>query len=233
MPTFCSSLIVEQHVDGFQQETSLWQDRELAVFGYSYQHEGQALDALVFKVRRNPKDLLTHLRRIYFCYEKCLSAQLYAALLDLLIVLQGRGQAISRRMIEASRTQLNSRQLQLLNQSAGHELLGNTYSLFSNGYIGYSELVESKEQTETQHDFLTLANDFIEYSQLEQAMDVLETGISLHPDRQDFQHALLELYKSTGNRERFQTHRQTFSDSGILLADEWLDLAHFFEGQAS
>jgi hypothetical protein len=230
MPKFFTNLIAEQHVDQLQPDICLWQDRQLDVFHYSYQNEDQVLDALVFKVRRNSKDLLAHLRRICFCYERQLPAQLYAALLDLVIILHGRGQAISRRMIAASRKRLNSRQLQLLNQAAGHELLGNTYSVFSTGLIGCRELVIGNEQAETEHDFLALANDFIEYSQLEQAMDILETGISHHPERLDLQHALLELYKSTQYRERFQAHQQTFRDSGILLTDEWLHLALFFEG---
>lgn len=233
MSQFFSKLVVGQHGDEFQQqELSLWDDQELAVFSYYHSDEGQALNALVFKVRRNPKNLLAHLRRIYFCYQQRLSAQLYAALLDFVIVLQGKGWTLSRRMIEASRSQLDSQQFQSLTQAAGHERLGNAYSLFSTGQIGRCELVDYQQQVETQHDFLVLANDFIEYCQLEQAMEVLETGIGLHPDRQDLQQALLELYKSTGNRERFQTFRRTFSESGVSLVKEWLVTANFFEGHS-
>lgn len=233
MPQFFSRLMVEQHGNEFRGESHPWQDSELAAFGYYDNDEGQVLDALALKVRRNPKDLVAHVRRIYFCYEKHLSAQLFASLLDLLIVLQGKGQAISRRMIQACRSQLDSGHLQVLNQVAGHDRFGNHYSLFSTGLVGQRELVEHQRRAETQHDFLALADDFIEYSQLDQAMEVLETGIGLQPDRVDLQQALLELYQSTGSRERFTTFRRRFTDTGVPLVDEWQRMANFFEGQSS
>jgi hypothetical protein len=233
MPQYFSRLLAGQNVDEIPQDSGFWRDRELVLFGSTDGNSGQVLAALVFKVSRNPKDLQAHLRRIYFCYEQRLSEQLYAALLDLLIVLAGKGALISRRMIQASRSRLNSRQFQTLYKATGYAQLGNRYSLFSNGILGSRELIRSKPQTETQHDYLALANDFIEYSQLEQAMDALETGIDLYPDRADLQLALLELYKSTQSRERFHGQRQRYSDAGIALVNEWLVLAHFFEGQVS
>lgn len=229
MPQYFSRLFAGQQADEFFQETSFWRDQSLVLFNNPDGDQSQTLNALVFKVRRKPKDLLAHVRRIYFCYDQVLAEQLYAALLDLLIVLDGKGSLISRRMIEASRSRLDSEQFQALHKTTEHAQLGSPYSLFSSGIMGSRELVSSRQQTEMQHDFLELANDFIEYSQLEQAMDVLESGISLHPERADLQRALLELYKSLGNRERFQSHRQRFSDSGIALVEEWLVLAQFFD----
>ncbi|MCQ8115867.1 type IV pilus assembly protein FimV [Methylomonas rosea] len=233
MPQYFSRLLAGPSSDERLQETDFWHDRELSLFSCPNDDAGQALTAIVFKISRNPKDLLTHLRRIYFCYDRRLSEQLYAALLDLVIVLDGKGNSISRRMIQASQSQLHGQQYQDLLKTKGPEPVGNRYSLFSKGMLGRRELVRSIQQTETQHDYLALANDFIEYSQLEQAMDVLETGINFHHDRPDLQMALLELYKSTKNRERFQINRQRFSDSGIVLDGEWLELANYFEGQAS
>ncbi|MBD9356613.1 type IV pilus assembly protein FimV [Methylomonas albis] len=233
MPQYFSRLIAGQHADEFSQETSFWRDQALVLLYNPDGDQSQTLNALVFKVGRQPKDLLAHVRRIYFCYDQHLAEQLYAALLDLLIVLDGKGSLISRRMIEASRSRLNSGQFQALHKTTGRAQFGNPYSLFSSGITGSRELVSSQQQTEMQHDFLELANDFIEYSQLEQAMDVLETGISLHPERADLQQALLELYKSIGNRERFQIHQQRFSDSGVALLEEWLVLAQFFDRQES
>jgi Tfp pilus assembly protein FimV len=153
--------------------------------------------------------------------------------LDLVIILDGKGTSISRRMIQASQARLHGQQCQDLLKTDAKEPQGNRYSLFSKGMLGSRELVRSIQQTEAQHDYLALANDFIEYCQLEQAMDVLETGITLQHDRPDLQLALLELYKSTKNRERFQINRQRFSDSAIVLDAEWLELANYFEGQAS
>ncbi|MGZ0080124.1 FimV family protein [Methylomonas sp. ZR1] len=233
MPQYFSRLLAGPSLDAIPQETDFWHDRELSLFSCPSADADYALTALVFKISRNPKDLLAHLRRIYFCYDRRLSEQLYAALLDLMIILDGKGTAISRRMIQASQSRLLVQQCQDLLKTDGQTPPANRYSLFSKGLLASRELVRSRRQTEAQHDYLALANDFIEYSQLEQAMDVLETGINLQHDRPDLQLALLELYKSTKNRERFQLNRQRFSDSGVVLEGEWLELAHYFEGQAS
>ncbi|MGZ5000239.1 MAG: type IV pilus assembly protein FimV [Methylomonas sp.] len=215
------------------QGTGLWHDDEL-VFSHPLADEDKALDALVFKVRRNPKNLKAHLRRIYFCYQKCLAAQLYAALLDFVIILQGKGRAICCRMIAGSRSQLDSQQIAALNKSMENENYrqGNRFSLFTSGLVGKCDLVEYRRQDKVNHDFLTLANDFIEYSQLEQAMDVLENGVIVNPERQDLQEALLELYQSTRNRTRFENFYKTCVAANVPLVNEWRLTANFFEGQA-
>lgn len=233
MPQFFSRLVVDHDQDQFMHEASFWHDNEL-VFIFNDSNEDQALNALVFKVRRNPKDLMAHLRRIYFCHQKRLSDQLYAALLDLIIVLQGKGQAICRRMMLGSRARLDGQQIAKLRKAIDdeHSKQGNRFSLFTRGLVGKCELVEYQQQGEKEHDFLMLANDFIEYSQLEQAMDVLETGITVSPDRQDLQEALLELYKSTRNRTRFETFYHSLIETGAPLIDEWRLMAIYFEGHA-
>ncbi|MDD1622197.1 MAG: hypothetical protein LUQ11_12020 [Methylococcaceae bacterium] len=233
MPHFFSRLVVGDDQDQFMRETDFWHDHEL-VFVHNDPNGDQALNALVFKVRRNPKDLNAHLRRIYFCYQKRLSAQLFAALLDFVIILQGKGLAICRRMIGGSRAQLDSQQVATLIKAVDDEdsRRGNSFSLFTSGLVGTCELFEYHQRGEKEHDFLVLANDFIEYSQLEQAMDVLEMGITVSPDRQDLQEALLELYKSTRNRTRFEGFYKTLRETGVPLMDEWRSMAIFFEGLA-
>jgi len=232
MPQFFSRLVVDHNQEEFLNEPSLWHDHELTLFGYSVTDEGQLLNALVFKVRRNPKNLVAHLRRIYFCYQARLTVQLYAALLDFLIVLQGRGRALSHRMVYGSRPQLNEQQFLALEAATDHcSNQGNRFSLFTSGLLGKCELVEYRQlPNEEKHDFLTLANDFIEYSQLDQAMEVLEAGVRANPERQDLQDALLELYKSTRNHGRFETLYKALGASGVPLVDEWRTTAIFFEG---
>lgn len=233
MPQFFSQLVEGPDQDQFMRKTGLWHDDEL-VFSYSDSNEEQALNALVFKVRRTPKDLSSHLRRIYFCHQKQLSAQLYAALLDFIIILQGKGQAICQRMIVGSRARLDGEQLEKLRKAVDDEdsRRGNSFSLFTSGLVGKCELFQYNQRGQEEIDVLTLANDFIEYSQLEQAMDVLETGITVSPNRRDLQEALLELYKSTRNRTRFEAFYNTLVETGIPLVDEWRLTAIFFEGHA-
>lgn len=232
MPQFFSQVMVGSEQVSTAQKSSLWLDEDL-VFDAESADEDQALNALIFKVRRNPKDLKAHLRRIYFCYQKRLASQLYAALLDFLIVLRGKGRAISRRMIVGSHTFLDEQQILSLKRAANVNSAeaGNRFSLFTSGLVGKCELVEIRHQDQQNHDYLVLANDFIEYSQLDQAMDVLETGVTANPERHDLQEALLELYQSTRNKTRFDTFYRNCLAADLTLVDDWRTMAKFFEGQ--
>lgn len=228
----CFSQLVFDSSQGIPDVSGFWHDHELSQFIFDVVDDNRMLDLLVFKVRRNPKNLLTHLRRIYFCYSKHLSEPLYAALLDFLIVLQGKGEAISRRMVFGCRHQLDQQQLFVLQTTLSRNLEqhANPYCLFTTGVTGKSELVEYQRESDKNYDTLALANDFIEFSQLEQAMDVLELGIIINPDRRDLQKALLQLYQSTKSRERFLSFYQKIVALAVPLEDDWRLAANFFEG---
>jgi hypothetical protein len=164
-----------------------------------------------------------------------MSEQLYAALLDLLIILNNKGKLFSQRMIHGSRSQLDSAQLSKLSQTSLDWLtvIGNRYSLFTTGLIGKSELLVVTEFEQEQHDYLILAEDFIEYSQIEEAMKILELGLTSNPARQDLQALLLEIYQMTRDSERFKLQYQSIRATGVPLIDEWQLLADSFEGKTS
>lgn len=193
------------------------------------------LNTLVLRVARKPKDLLAHIRRIYFCYQNAMREPLYAALLDLLLVLDKKGQILSRRVILGSRPMLDAEQFAILNDiSLGtRQVQSNRYSLFNKGVVGKSHLLEVNRPAQVQHDYMGLARDFIEYSQLEEAMTILEQGLEESPGRQDLQALLLELYRSTQSTGRFQNHHDRIIKSGAPRINEWQQLAAFFNGKVS
>lgn len=208
-------------------ESGFWCDARLAAFGIDPDSE-QGLNVLVFAVRKQPADLLGHLRRIYRCYRSDLSEQLYAALLDLTIILAGRGSALRARLLAACRGRLSADQATALLES--DRRAANRYTLFTDGVLGGSELVHQVRESDIQYDYLALANDFIEYSQLNQAIEALETGLIQQPERADLQTALLELFRSTKNADRFRRQYRALGDAGVTLVDGWEQLAVYFEG---
>lgn len=233
MPRFSTSLFVGDSTDS--EVPSAFQDHEAMWFNFS-QTQFSIHETLIYKVRRQPKNLMAHLRRIFFCYQNALSEPLYAALLDLLIVLKGKGRDLSRRLIQGSRSRLDSEQLAALNNA--HRLRepekSVRFSLFTTELVGSPELLEvNQTEQEQQQDYLALANDFIEFSQLEEAMSILESGVEKHPDKQDLQTTLLQLYKATHNRDRFQNQYETLHRLGVSLVDEWQLLVEFFNRQVS
>ncbi|MDD2759158.1 MAG: hypothetical protein PHH11_02570 [Methylomonas sp.] len=217
---------------GEPERMAFWDD-EPSLFAESSPPAEWILNALSSKVRKKPRDLMSHLCRIYFCYRNKSTEPLFAALLDLLIVLNGKGRALSARMIQGSRAELDFAQISELKRSIDypHNVRGNRYSLFTSGRVGTAKLVEIAKTDKPQHDYLLLANDFIEFSQLEEAMSMLELGLEHFPERQDLQSALLELYKSTNSRERFNEKYEAIKAAGVTLIDEWRALADFFDGK--
>lgn len=226
--------LVTDLLDDHFAEHGFWLDDQSLLFEYYLPDHSAHFAGLTYKVGRNPKDLLAHLRRIYYCYRHQLGEPLYASLLDLLIVLQTRGRQLQQRLISGCRARLDPSRYDLFNIGGNPERLpASRYSLFTAGLIGGTVLVEinDRERTPAQIDFLDLANDYIEYSQLEEAMDILETGLATQPQRRDLQVALLELYKSTDNRARYQLQSGRFRDSGEVLTEEWQALGIYFDGK--
>ncbi len=85
-----------------EEFSEFWNQEALAYSDY--------LDKLVFRISRRPKQLLAHLQRIYYCFHTDLNAQLFAAIVDLLFVLDKRGQALSWRILMGCKSKLTTEQ---------------------------------------------------------------------------------------------------------------------------
>lgn len=192
------------------------------------------LKNLVFLIARKPKRLITHIQRIHHCYQTNLQEQLFAALVDLLVVLNRRGKAISRRMIIGTQSKLSRKQYKMLQEFMTGDfdvalLTGNQYSVFTKGLVGTKNLLQQIETSDKQeHDPLELAHDYIEYSQLDEAKDVLEKAILNQPQRLELHQCLLELYKSTRDTSGFVTMLNILAGLDVAMPDDWRTLQAFF-----
>jgi len=191
---------------------------------------------LTYRLRAHPADLLTHVQRIYLCYRNLFHDALYASLSDLLITLNGKGRPLSRRLISGSKLLLSPEQFSEMTRSltSPETLKGNRYSLFS-PISDKQPLVMEKQQTNLHNmdtDYLALALDYIEYSQLEEAIELLEAGLLEQAYRMDLQKLLIELYSSTNNFARMKAFYTTLQVKTQQLLPEWQShtQAHFEEG---
>lgn len=192
------------------------------------------LERLTFRVSRVPKSLGAHLERIHFCFSNYLNEPLYGALIDLLAVLNKSGHKLRRRMILGSRSRLTDSQFRALrhfleNERAAVESLpDNRFSLFTKGLLSRSALVQAVDEIhETEHDPLQLARDYVEFSQLDEAVRVLEQAILVHPERADLHSELLSLYRSTRDRAGSGRIHQELVRAGANLPPEWAQLHDF------
>lgn len=192
------------------------------------------LREFVLLVSRKPKRLIAHIQRIHHCYQTNLQEQLFAALVDLLVVLNGRGKAISWRMIIGTKSKLSNEQYKKLQKFMTEDsevslLAGNEYSVLTKGLIGTRNLVQQIEAPDQQeHDSLNLAYDYIEYSQLNEAKEVLEKAIVSQPQRLELHQCLLELYKSTFDHSGFIRMFNIVNDLDVIMPNDWIILQAFF-----
>lgn len=101
---------------------------------------------IVYKVLRNPKNLVSHIQRIYVTFILEMNAPLYAALTDLLLTLDGKGEELSSRMIRLTSSLLSDQQLLKLNEYLKIKntllLSENKYTVVSKGLVGTPTLLK-------------------------------------------------------------------------------------------
>lgn len=193
------------------------------------------LERLVFQASRKPYFLEAHVERIYYCFQNHLDEPLLGALVDLLTVLRGKGSALGKRMILGSKSRFTEKQYTELLNHLGNKgsdislLPDNRYSVFTKGLLSVTALLHhNKGSNEKVHDPLALAMDYIEFSQLDNAVYILEQAILSQAERMELHRELLSLYRSTRNVTGFNRMYETLSRKKIALPVEWLQLRDFF-----
>ncbi|MGR9073103.1 MAG: type IV pilus assembly protein FimV [Gammaproteobacteria bacterium] len=206
-------------------------------FVVNFSHPG-ILEHLCYRISRNPKDLITHIRRIYFCFRENLSEQLCAALSDLFIVARGNDAVrLAMRMFNGSKSKLTADQLKSFNKlfekgtANIDEWPLNRHSVLGGGATGSSILIGKIQSVPSvdKKDPLLLAQDFIEYSQLEEARQVLEAALFSDPAREDISAELLGLYKSTRDLVNFKKMYKKISKSNTPAKKAWDDLNSYMQ----
>ncbi|MCX7097573.1 MAG: hypothetical protein NTV43_06660 [Methylococcales bacterium] len=197
------------------------------------------LEKLIFQVARKPKNLVAHIQRIYYCFHMQLDDPLFAALVDFLTVLNKQGQAISWRMVLGAKSRLSSTQFNVFNNylknanAETSQLPGNQFSVFSKGLVGVDSVIQQAGGHDVRADGIdpiVLARDYIEYSQLDEAKQVLEDAILIQPARLDLHHELLSIYRSMRDQGGFNQMLAELTQLGGSLPDEWEELRGYFQG---
>ncbi len=199
------------------------------------QEGDEVLRYLVFSIRQQPKNLLKHLQRIIFCYEKRDQQRLYAALSDFFIILQSAGRALKIRMLGGSKKQLpddlfNRLQLSVDNKQ---DIIGNKFSVLTTGVESNTESLiiinDSLDNNSVDnYDPVQIARDFVEFSQLDEAIKLLETAVLENPERDEIHRDLLELYQSTRDVDAFNKMKVSLAHITHSMQDEWDKLNIYF-----
>lgn len=187
---------------------------------------------LAHAIAATPANLLCHTQRIYFFYGNGDRDGLYSALIDLFIALNGKGVALRRRLLAGSREGLAPEHYGILARwleqgAPGEEkdLSLANQSVLGKGITGVRKLVQVFfAEKEEQRDPLLEAREYIEYFQIDEARDLLETAIFAQPEREDLHLELIHLYQATRDTASMQAMREKLSQIMPQLPECWLRL---------
>lgn len=197
--------------------------------------ENKASSFLAHVVARNPGDLHAHVQRINLAVRHKQVSVLYGALLDLFIALGEQGYALRKRMFDHTANLLEEKPKQFLSASLKTHIKATDafpdqgVSVLAKGFSGVHELVEEINQAAVgNHDALAEASEYIEFSQLNEAQQVLEKAMLEDSSSEEQQQLLLEIYKKTNNKERFYEVYSTFDIKPDSAGSAWQTMAEYF-----
>jgi Tfp pilus assembly protein FimV len=189
------------------------------------------------RIAAEPSNLFKHVQRIALEHQLNRPEPLYAALLDLFIVLGSGGYALRRRMTESTRNRLLPNQYARLVHCLQSGLALDAEAvpslratLFGLGMgeavplVGMEEIVDADADA---RDPLIEARECIEYSQIDQARQILERAVAAQPQRADLQWELLELYRAQRDAGHFRKLYPAFTTDANPLAEDWRATARF------
>ncbi len=195
------------------------------------------LEYLAYRVLQHPKDLLTHMQRIFLEVNSGKAERIYAAVLDLFIVLDDIGEPLKNRLLKQIKPRISaSLHQKLLEMKQGTGVFSgitpnSAYSVMSNGVVGLKKLIDvsASKRSESQLDPLVEAQACLEYSQVDEAREILEQAILQMPERQELHLDLLDIYRTTQDSENFRAMFEQLNAVGNAFSDTWNELAELFK----
>ncbi|BCX89453.1 hypothetical protein MIN45_P1826 [Methylomarinovum tepidoasis] len=205
-------------------EAAFFLDRWLRLQPVDQLDSSAAWSFLTREVHRDPRRLVLHLARIRVAWELDAEA-LYAALVDLVLTLEGRGRRLQRRMIRGTRKRLRAERRQVLERYLAEHLPPQSLplsprSVLQAGTIGELQITASgTKSTAAQVDLVEAARSCLALGQLEQARELFEQKLFEEPDCQVARQELLVIYRALDDRKNFARLHAHLQSHGCLDPD--------------
>jgi len=194
--------------------------------------EVEVANQLSAMVSADPQNITVHIRRICLYFDLHQADFLFAALIDLWIAFDGRGRDFFRILLFATKVRLEEESFKQLHrlfvnkEQRPYKMPSARLSVLSQGFSGSPDLVflvDNSVASQQLRDPLVEALEYLEYSQVEQALSVLEVAVLVEPTRNDLQQNLLEIYLSTLDLHGLKVMEKKLKGN-LLQPKEW-DLA--------
>ncbi len=170
------------------------------------------LSHLEQRIARNPRDLLSHVRRLYLANALEDADAVAGALADLFLVLGEEGQQLRHRMLRLAESRLVPEQLAFFESHLERGLDGSEptpatpRSRLSKRLLGTTKIV-TREETDASvsQNPVQLARDSIANGHHDVAQAVLEGALESDPGNRQVSEALLALYSNLDLRDSFMS----------------------------
>ncbi|MCU7829283.1 MAG: hypothetical protein KZQ85_09470 [Candidatus Thiodiazotropha sp. (ex Myrtea sp. 'scaly one' KF741663)] len=191
---------------------------------------------LIKRVRRNPRDLRAHVQRTLMYLSQRDPKALYAALIDLFLILGDRGREIRENLLRQARRQLTEEQYQFLMSrietglSTQEPLPPNTYSSLSKGLTGTTYIVRRQHSNSdiSAATPLDQAREWLRQNDWLTAMFILENALNDDPGEEAVCRELLSLYRKQHARDAFYKTYTGLFGRHLALPELWRDTESFF-----
>ena len=191
------------------------------------------------RIVRNPRDLLSHVRRLYLANALSDVATITGALTDLFLVLGARGRALRKRLLKFVKPQLTAKQIRFFETRLEHGLDRNEVipqipqSRLSKHVLGTTCIVSrSDDEVISFDDPVQLALDSVARGHYDVAQEVLEGALESDPGDREVSDALLELYGDRNLRSDFNKTYTSLLGRQLACRDRWEELARRFRVRA-
>jgi tetratricopeptide (TPR) repeat protein len=192
-------------------------------------------DYFAHLIARYPADLRTHVQRINFHVARGEPERTYGALLDLFIALGEKGESLRKRMLQAAYSILTKETLEVFSVNVERGISSTDVtptagsSVLTKGLQGTSQLVTRLEANHApSQDALSEAHICLEYGQISEAQSILEQALLAQPEREELHQDLLEIYQSTGDRQRFHEMLDALDKNQNPYSELWELMAASF-----
>ncbi len=190
--------------------------------------ENKAKSFYAHAIARTPEALWLHVQRINLLAAMA-DADIHGALIDLFLVLDGKGSGLCHRLLSQAKPLLPDDLYQGLSNHLTHS--GSTRNLISgssmlaSGRLGHEQLVDHQESPPNdQPDPLQTASDQLAFGQAAEAQKTLEEALLDEPDRLDLHLALLEIYHHSLDKHRINHFLQRLAGSPNPALKAWQEL---------
>ncbi len=188
------------------------------------------------RVLRNPRDLLSHVRRLFIASDLGDVAATEGALADLFIILGSRGKPLRTRLLEQVADKLSTeRRAFFYSHLEGgldvNEAMPNLpQSRLSRRIVGTTQIVVrlgDKDRTDRSVD---LARESMENGQYDMAQAVLEGALESDPGDKEVCEELLGLYRQRNLRRSFFRTYTAMLGRQLAVPEQWARLSADFKG---